>query len=78
VEDGLMVLSSTLRTVKAALDTDPQSIGKIAEKADLTIGAVRYSLGVLMELGVVERVNGISPSEKKGGWIRAQYRLQPK
>jgi DNA-binding transcriptional ArsR family regulator len=70
-----MVLSSTLQAVKAVMSTDAQPIGTIAENASLTRGAVRYSLDVLIELGVVERVDGLVQSEKKGGWIRATYRL---
>jgi predicted transcriptional regulator len=73
-----MVLSSTLQAVKAAMSSEALPIGKIAETANLTRGAVKYSLDVLIEMGVVERVEGISPSEKKGGWIRATYRLQSK
>lgn len=73
-----MVLSSTLQAVRAAMSSDAQPIGVIAEKASLTRGAVKYSLDVLIEMGVAERVDGIFPSTKKGGWIRAAYRLQSK
>ena len=70
-----MVLSSTLRAVRAAMSSEALPIGAIAENANLTQGAVRYSLDILIELGVVERVDCLLPSEKKGGWIRATYRL---
>jgi predicted transcriptional regulator len=70
-----MVLSSTLQAVRAVMSSDAQPIGTIAENVNLTRGAVKCSLDVLIEMGIVERVNGVLPSEKKGGWIRATYRL---
>jgi len=71
-----MVLSSTLKSVRDAMSLNTQSIRAIAEKTELTRGTVKYSLDVLIDLGVVERVDGISASEKNGGWNRATYRLQ--
>lgn len=73
-----MVLSSTLKSVKAALSDQPQSIGEIMQKVDFTRGAIKESLEILVELNEVEVVLCGRPSGKKCGWVRKEYRLLSK
>jgi hypothetical protein len=70
-----MVLSSSLKAVKGAMLPEDQPIKTIAEKAGLTVGVVRYCLEDLIDLQLVEKVEGGEPSGIRGGWIRVQYRL---